>query len=86
MLLQSSIVNGQCTLELLPALPQAWSEGSVSGLRARGGYEVSMTWKDGKLTRAAVKSTKKGPVTLLYNGKAQKIKMKAGEVRTIAGE
>ena len=76
MLIQSSASD---EIELLPALPQAWQDGSVSGLCARGGYEVSMAWKDGKVTSYTIKAKKAGTVTLSYNGLTEKLELKAGE-------
>ena len=85
MLMQSqfSNLNSPFFIELLPACPQQWSEGSVSGLCARGGYELSFAWKGGKVTNGTIKAKLDGTVTLLYNGRQQTMKLKAGQTKKL---
>ena len=83
MLMQSTLKDGQTTIELLPAAAEAWKEGFVSGLCARGGYEVSFEWKDGKVHDCSIKAKKAGTVNLLYNGQQKTIKLKAGQKQNI---
>ena len=52
------------SLHLLPSLPQAWREGSVKGLKARGGHEVSLSWSDGRLYEASIISSHEGKCRL----------------------
>ena len=75
MLLQSH--NG--IIRLLPALPQAWTDGEVKGLCARGGFEVAMKWKNHQLVSSTIYSKKGGACELIYNTKKQKINVKPGE-------
>ncbi|GAA5522140.1 glycoside hydrolase family 95 protein [Aliifodinibius salicampi] len=51
-------------IELLPALPDAWSDGSVEGLKARGNYTVDMTWEKGQLEKVIIYSHLGGPLRL----------------------
>ena len=65
-------------VQLLPALPDAWQNGSVSGICARGGFEVNLSWKDGKLAEAVVTSEKGVPCTVRYEDKTLSFKTKKG--------
>jgi alpha-L-fucosidase 2 len=49
-------------VHLLPALPAAWRDGRVTGLRARGGIEVDMRWANGALAEATLRTTRSGPI------------------------
>jgi alpha-L-fucosidase 2 len=69
LLLQSQ--NGK--IELLPALPKAWPSGSVRGLRARGGFAVDMTWRNGRVTDYRITSGKPKSVTLRVNGEERTV-------------
>ncbi len=66
-------------IRLLPALPDAWKNGNVTGLCARGGFKVDMTWKDGKLASATVHSDDGEPCQVNYSGKIVELKIKKGE-------
>ena len=77
------IQSGDGVIELLPALPEAWNEGSVSGLCARGGYEVSFEWKGGYVRGCSIKAKNSGTVILKYNGQQKTIKLKAGQTQNV---
>ena len=82
MLLQSR--TGE--IELLPALPEAWPDGRFTGLRARGGYEVSCEWKNGRLTTATIRSTMPSSCRVRYGNKVSLPTFKAGQEISLDGK
>lgn len=79
MLLQSQ--TGR--VELLPALPVAWKDGHVRGMRARGGYEFSFEWADHQLVGGRVKATRPGTLNLRYREREISVAMPAGAERPL---
>ncbi len=79
MLLQS---HADC-LHLLPALPDAWPEGSITGLRARGNFGVDLHWADGRLTKAVIVSGSGGKCTVRYGDETLSFDTKRGKRYTV---
>jgi alpha-L-fucosidase 2 len=73
-------------IELLPALPDAWENGKVSGLRARGGFQVDEAWQNGKLISATIHSDTGGPCSVNYGGKTVEFKIQKGRSTTMNGD
>jgi alpha-L-fucosidase 2 len=80
MLLQSQ--GGE--IELLPALPGAWPDGSVRGLRARGGFEVDLAWHDGKLTSGELRAVvADGTTRLRYGAATRTVSLRKGQTHRL---
>ena len=69
------------TINLLPALPAAWADGSVNGLRARGGFELDIQWKDSKLIKADIRniSSPSGQCVVQYGDQTQALEIPRGK-------
>lgn len=67
------------TIHLLPALPENWSSGQVTGLKARGNFRIAMKWEKGELVTAKIESLKGGNCIIRYSDKELRMKLKQGE-------
>ncbi|MBP8144489.1 glycosyl hydrolase family 95 catalytic domain-containing protein [Pseudorhodoferax sp.] len=68
-------------IELLPALPKAWADGAVRGLRARGGFEVDMAWSAGRLTRVSVRALHGRGGVLRVGDRVIALRLRPGQTR-----
>ncbi len=82
MLLQSH----EDEISLLPALPSFWQNGSITGIRARGGVEVSFRWKAGQVTEVTLLSTLGGEKTIQAGNKRKTVFLEAGQTLLLKGE
>ncbi len=92
MLLQSHVVEnrGQDTetrlLDLLPALPNDWPNGSVRGLLARGGYEIDLVWDSGNLRQAVIRSKAGQPCRVRYGANSAEVALTKGDSISIGAD
>lgn len=66
---------------LLPALPQAWEEGSVKGLRIKGNAEISLKWKDHKLSECVIHAYDDFSICVRYENRMTKVSLRRGEIQ-----
>ena len=71
---------------LLPALPLAWPEGSVSGLRARGGFEINIQWTHGRLSAGYIQASGGGECRVRYGERTRRVRLGAGEAVILNAE
>jgi len=70
-------------IELLPALPDIWEDGEITGLRAANGFEVDIKWNNGVLVQSTVKSLLGEAAVIRYNGNDIHLNMKKGSKKSL---
>ncbi len=70
-------------VELLPALPDTWKTGCIEGLRARGGFDVNITWDNHTLTEAVITSKAGHDCVIRYEGKIINVRLEKGGKRIV---
>lgn len=73
------VQSGGGEIRLLPALPDAWDNGSVKGLCARGGFVIDMDWKKGKVISATITSRSKNSCRILFDEQTRELSMEPGQ-------
>ena len=73
-------------LSLLPSLPREWTEGRITGLRARGGFELDLEWKNAKLTGVRILASNPGPVKVRYGALSAQLTLVGGQTVRLNGE
>jgi len=71
-------------LHLLPCLPEAWPDGDVKGLRARGGFIVDLRWSGGELIEGVIQATVDASCRVRYRNHDETLDLRAGETRRLA--
>lgn len=80
------IQSHEGVIRILPALPDVWKDGSIKGIRARGGFEIDMVWQDKMVKSLNISSEKGGKAKLLVNGVEYQVSLKRDQHIDILNE
>ena len=72
-------------IHLLPALPEQWDTGSIKGLCSRGGFEIDMSWANGRVEKLTILSKLGNPLRLRFNDQFMELSTRKGEVIRLQG-
>ena len=73
------VQSGESEIRLLPALPDAWDNGKVTGICARGSFEISMEWENHNLKKVSIFAKQGGKTTLISGNKQKTVSLKKGQ-------